>query len=277
MEVVPRILFTKGGNNKELYEFIAFICWYTFLILCCIIPTGCAYRRRRRNRLINEIQSTASQSNRQGIEANSEDALDDLSFVIFQNFEIGNEIRRRRENAQQRRLEAKRNCLALKMSSTKWTIESINLLKSEGEKTKCKDELKDNYLDVEIGTTEHDNIQPVDTNSHEDKNEPQSKAEPIQKDNNDDIHINPIKYINDEVPFVLSLPELNEAGIAFANGGPRTVSDTCAICLCQYEEGDIIVWSPNSNCQHAFHEDCILTWLTKKDDPLCPFCCQNFV
>ena len=129
MEGVPRILLNNVGKNKEFYEFIAFICWYTFLILCCIIPTGCAYRRRRRNRLIIETQSLASQSNRQGGEAsniNGRDAMDDLGFFLFQNFEIGNEIRRRRELVQQRQLETKRDDLAFKMSSTKWV--SIKLV-----------------------------------------------------------------------------------------------------------------------------------------------------
>ena len=135
----------------------------------------------------------------------------------------------------------------------------------------------DDTPDVEIGVIDNDNIQPVDADKNGDLNEPQSKNVKIEKDDNDEIQINPQKYNQDEIPFVLSLPEFNDTGDAFINGGPRTVSDTCAICLCQYEDGDTIVWSSNIDCQHAFHEDCILTWLTKKDDPLCPFCCQNFV
>lgn len=33
------------GNNA--YEFVAFLLWYIFLVLCCIVPTCFAYRRRR--------------------------------------------------------------------------------------------------------------------------------------------------------------------------------------------------------------------------------------
>ncbi len=42
-------------TTREFYEFIAFICWYAFLVLCCLFPTLFAWHRRRRNaRLIRE-------------------------------------------------------------------------------------------------------------------------------------------------------------------------------------------------------------------------------
>lgn len=33
--------------RKDAYEFVAFLLWYLFLVLCCVLPTCCAYRRRR--------------------------------------------------------------------------------------------------------------------------------------------------------------------------------------------------------------------------------------
>mmetsp|Transcript_12637 Transcript_12637/g.29853 ORF Transcript_12637/g.29853 Transcript_12637/m.29853 type:complete len:868 (-) Transcript_12637:55-2658(-) len=47
--------------------------------------------------------------------------------------------------------------------------------------------------------------------------------------------------------------------------------DTCAICLCPYEEGDVRIFS--KRCQHAFHKDCILEWLVKSHNE-CP-CCRT--
>jgi len=41
----------------------------------------------------------------------------------------------------------------------------------------------------------------------------------------------------------------------------------CAICLCEYEEGDDVRFL---HCDHHFHSDCIVTWLTKNKS--CPFC-----
>ena len=68
--------------------------------------------------------------------------------------------------------------------------------------------------------------------------------------------------------------------IPYANGGPRNVPSTCAICLSDYKEGDTIIWSDNAECCHAFHEDCILTWLLSNNDNgdyMCPCCRQTFL
>lgn len=58
--------------------------------------------------------------------------------------------------------------------------------------------------------------------------------------------------------------------------GNRCVPSACAVCLCPYEVGDSITWSPEEQCQHAFHSDCIVSWLAKKREHLCPCCRQEF-
>ena len=57
----------------------------------------------------------------------------------------------------------------------------------------------------------------------------------------------------------------------------RLVPPTCAICLIHYEPGCYVTWSSNKECIHAFHRDCILMWLLKKEEPICPCCRQEFV
>lgn len=66
----------------------------------------------------------------------------------------------------------------------------------------------------------------------------------------------------------------------------RTVAGTCAICLNHYQTGDTVVWAPNPNCVHVFHQDCLLEWFTRKSkDPAkkranaqdCPCCRQSFL
>ena len=47
-------------------------------------------------------------------------------------------------------------------------------------------------------------------------------------------------------------------------------AETCAICIEQYEENDIISYSKRQSCTHAFHKKCIELWLKDKDD--CPCC-----
>jgi len=36
------------SDNRDAYEFAAFAAWYVFLIVCCVLPVYCAYRRRAR-------------------------------------------------------------------------------------------------------------------------------------------------------------------------------------------------------------------------------------
>ena len=56
----------------------------------------------------------------------------------------------------------------------------------------------------------------------------------------------------------------------------RLVPAACAICLCPYETGDEVTWSPRKECQHAFHSECIVPWLAKTDEPKCPCCRQDY-
>lgn len=60
---------------------------------------------------------------------------------------------------------------------------------------------------------------------------------------------------------------------------PDIIPNRCAICLESYEVGEHIVWSENEQCQHAFHQDCILDYLVRLEDTSknpCPCCRQQF-
>lgn len=50
---------------------------------------------------------------------------------------------------------------------------------------------------------------------------------------------------------------------------------SCDICLMDYEVGDEICWSPNKECIHAFHKDCILDWLLRNSK--CPECRREYL
>lgn len=58
----------NNRSGHDAYEFVAFLLWYLFLVLCCVVPTCCAYRRRRLvEARIAEQQASISQMERQNI------------------------------------------------------------------------------------------------------------------------------------------------------------------------------------------------------------------
>lgn len=52
------------------------------------------------------------------------------------------------------------------------------------------------------------------------------------------------------------------------------VSD-CAICLNSFKQGEEVAQSANPDCQHLFHTNCIVEWLT--NNPGCPACRRPFL
>ena len=60
---------------------------------------------------------------------------------------------------------------------------------------------------------------------------------------------------------------------------PTTVPNCCAVCLCPYETGDVVVRSSKfPDCPHAFHEECIVEWLVKMQAGApCPCCRSEFI
>ncbi|KAL4504298.1 hypothetical protein ABPG72_021136 [Tetrahymena utriculariae] len=47
----------------------------------------------------------------------------------------------------------------------------------------------------------------------------------------------------------------------------KTLNDSCAVCLCEFESSDIC---RETICNHYFHKDCLEQWLKKQEN--CPFC-----
>lgn len=56
--------------------------------------------------------------------------------------------------------------------------------------------------------------------------------------------------------------------------GTSTVPNCCVICLEPYRTGDSVVWSCNSDCQHAMHQACVLKYLVhnQKKAGMTPCC-----
>lgn len=55
----------------------------------------------------------------------------------------------------------------------------------------------------------------------------------------------------------------------------RERGTVCDICLIGFEPEDVIAWSSNPKCDHAYHADCISDWLMRQ--PTCPSCRQEYL
>lgn len=64
---------------------------------------------------------------------------------------------------------------------------------------------------------------------------------------------------------------------SFVKDGLGSIPDfdsSCGICLAEYEEKDIVSWSKDPSCRHAFHQHCLVPWLMSHNT--CPNCRWNY-
>lgn len=126
---VARLLLTQ---SKDFYEFIAFVFWYVFLILCCVVPTACAYRRRRNaERLANATIPTRrgqGDLNRRENFSGVGNGDGPINAMFFPSHALANDIRNRRPHAHTRLLEEKRDYFASKMATTKTVSETKHFI-----------------------------------------------------------------------------------------------------------------------------------------------------
>ncbi|KAL7486386.1 hypothetical protein ACHAW6_013436 [Cyclotella cf. meneghiniana] len=87
----------------------------------------------------------------------------------------------------------------------------------------------------------------------------------------------PISFSSPSLPSESS-PQSNSERPHTQTSNQRIIPNQCAICLCDYTIGDLIVLSPNKACPHVFHRECIVEWLVKMQDRTpCPCCRQPFI
>ena len=55
--------------------------------------------------------------------------------------------------------------------------------------------------------------------------------------------------------------------VRYSKDAMDNVDATCGICLCDYQDGEMLKYLP---CHHHFHLECIDTWLVT--NKTCPYC-----
>jgi hypothetical protein len=51
----------------------------------------------------------------------------------------------------------------------------------------------------------------------------------------------------------------------------------CAICLGEFQDLQLVCESNNPSCEHVFHKDCMIGWLTTKQHDDCPCCRETYL
>lgn len=271
--------FEDDDQDDGPYEFVAFLLWYVFLVLCCIVPTCCAYRRRR----IIERRMAEQQANLSQFQQANLFFLQGSSAARAQN----------EEAMQQERFQ----WLTDTLKPTTLTISEHNL--KEVDPT-----VREKIPAWEMGRkvsmhgapdVEKPEEGPVDDDVVVSSDPPGEMADEINTKGNQNTTTNlekaepeiTLQAIDaEDANIVLLLPPVGETISNEGQGGneeanttkTRELAGVCAICLSRYEPGDQVTWAAaNMDCQqHAFHTDCIIPWLSKKEEPNCPVCRQSF-
>jgi hypothetical protein len=184
-------------------------------------------------------------------------------------------LRMHYEDRQQRRLREVELAAAIEVSMLSEQQQQANSEEARAARKKYREEKKARILAL---------FRPVQTTLSTDHFKESPRVEAINPEHGSSVasvdsedeenqSLQDENYYGEETKFV----EVPEQGLR-ATLNMRLVPNLCAICLSDYEVGEVIVWSSNRSCEHAFHADCMESWLMKqRGAPLCPCCRQDFV
>jgi septum formation inhibitor MinC len=265
----PRLLQSNNPQSRpDAFEFLGFVAWYLFLVMCCLIPTTCAFARRRR--MMNAQLQQAQNHNHQ-----AQLFLTNFHFPSRMDEEQAeaNQIIQVQEALQKTTILVDQNDLVRRDDDSYKVPAEISIQEDENETRQ----------EEEKGTHQEEE---KETHQEEEKETPQEEQESEEKETRahnkigGDVEMGELPSAKEDEFYLVEDAERNFSHLQLpqdtTNGG-RLVQAGCAICLCPYEAGDYVSWSPELACQHAFHHDCIASWLSKKRQHLCPCCRQEFI
>ena len=125
-----------------------------------------------------------------------------------------------------------------------------------------------------IKKKDHDDIEDDDsmTETNDERNEELSDA-----DNRDDGNYDDDIETGQRDNSITSLEDDETGQLKLGDSTGRLVPNCCAVCLSEYRVGDVVTWSSNLECTHAFHRECVVGWLIKmQPETPCPCCRQEF-
>ena len=271
-----------GNHSRDAYEFIAFIFWYAAMIACCVVPTCCAYRRRGRvDRHLYTQQQRALDN------FNWQQHQEETMMFVWSLYGVGGGEGANGGN-QTLMLQSLDSEAAVRERTKRLEV----AMEEETFSVKDGDIVCNANANTNANANIHDSDDKKDAKNDQEGSETECNGV-VEKD----IERGSVG-VNVGVGVGVDADE-NENNAELRLPTKRSVPDICAICLCPYEVGDRVTYSEattttttisdeeqqpamsqsqQSCCPHAFHTDCIVEWLAKKNDarPECPCCRRPF-
>jgi hypothetical protein len=113
------------------------------------------------------------------------------------------------------------------------------------------------------GSTDHETIDDEEAPQDADETEDNKQQETADESS-------PSRKIPDHV-----LLAHDDANSSVGNDFDDDNGEVCAICLAPFEDHERVCESNNLECQHVFHEACMISWLEKHNR--CPVCRQPYL
>jgi hypothetical protein len=283
----------NNSNEPDIFEFLGFVAWYLFLVICCIVPTACAYRRRRlqdyrrRNQMQGEQQAYFSNAfnftPRQVQERQNQVSVKEIQDMLAKT----SMVRFVWRSFESRQCDSRETDISSFCSVYCFQqVEESDLVRLRGDSLRSSKEKPARVISDEeekIHTSDNVIVPSKSSSSEEKYNDENLDKDPNENEEKlpeEDVELGGIPpSLSQEENFDIYFEESEYSHVqlpADATNGNRMVPSACAICLCPYEVGDRVSWSPHEHCPHAFHHDCIVSWLDKKREHLCPCCRQEF-
>jgi hypothetical protein len=240
----PRLLQSSNGQGgTDILEFLGFVAWYLFLVMCCLIPTVCAYHRRRNMMMAQHHQNQMHQNQQ--------------AQLFLTNFHFSPRMEEGQTEANQ--------IIPIQEALQKTTmlVDQNDLVRRDEDSDRVPAE---------------SSIQEKETGQEE--KETEEKKTRADHKNGGDVEMGELPSTEENEFYLVEDTEREFSHLQLpqdTTNGARLIPAACAICLGPYEAGDLVSWSPELACQHAFHRDCITSWLSKKPQHLCPCCRQEFI
>ena len=130
-----------------------------------------------------------------------------------------------------------------------------------------KEEVIDASTDIEGGKSESDESQ---------FNVPRSDVgSALEKKENENVDLTPAPPRKSGNFLGLSIHAISSFFDYSEHNDNNESTTSCSICLSKFEDGEEICFSPNPECSHSFHKECIVEWLMMHNE--CPYCRRNYL